>query len=92
MGAGGVGKCPTCGETVGGQAYNKLIGTGLSSEQTAEAEIKDETKHGHALGAISPDFQKARAERELGALQVALARFITHASLAIGKSRHDKYY
>lgn len=53
-------------------------------EDTAEVELKDETKKGHALGAVTPNFVKATAERGLNGLQVALTRFIMHASLALG--------
>lgn len=80
-----MGRCPTCKAAVGGQAYNRFVGTGLSAEQVGEAELRDDTKTGHCLGPVPIGFQRPRPERSLGQLQVAMTQFILHASMAIGE-------
>ena len=87
---GGVGKCPSCGVQVGGQGYNRFIGNGRPGEGN-EAQLRDETKTGHFLGPVPRHFERPRPEREMGALQVAMTRFVMHAAMAIGEFKlHPK--
>ena len=82
---GGVGKCPSCGVVVGGQGYNRFVDGGDSSESRGVTQLRDETREGHILGPAPRLFQRPRPERSLSGLQVAMTRFMLHASMAVGK-------
>ena len=82
------GRCPTCKEPIGGQAY-AFAGTGHNVQQVQQAQLVDSTKPGHVLGKAQPGSHSTTV-RESGGLEVAITRFILHLAMLLGCQMHPQ--